>query len=678
MGEDSKKWIPIASGVQEGARSEKQVISTDLINVRTKNIDEHALGSTRIVYRLGGIWQDKFSFNDTTYDRFDMPEGAPMQIIGSPALPQEGLFVAIPENAEVKEVRIISKKEKDLENSYLVLPASKPVFEGEEEEYIPNKAVYESDDPYPGKNIELVGTQHLAGRKVAHIMVYLANYRPKSKNLSILESIEFEVVYETKPGMDAAPLRKLLRKSPIDSMILDTESMAKAERLKSEMGGFELRGTETKDALILKNPNIDAEYVIITTDDLKNSFNTLVDRTVKVVTTTEILREFPNTMEDVAIKNFLIYATDNWRGPPQWVILGGDVNKVPTHKNNWETTAPPGETDIASDHFYSDLRGDILPEIIVSRFPISDPGQMMKLCEKAVLYGRYDGGWRNNCLLTAFNRSDYIDCKENIAGNIGAHFNVIKKYDGQSSKADVIDVINRGIGIINYRGHGSDTSWQAGNGLANGDVPNLSSSDKIPMILSIACNNNRIDMTGECFGEMWIKYMKAITFLGASRPSYTSINHSFDKFLFDGILNHNLTKAGEIMNWGTAALYRSMNSPYIRDNIRMYLLLGDPTADFGGKIQGYYRIKAKHSGKCLDVTGSSQENGAEIIQWPCHSGNNQKFKLEPIEGESGYYRIMAKHSESVWTSQVPPRKMVQRLSSGRAMAETTRSLNWNS
>lgn len=57
---------------------------------------------------------------------------------------------------------------------------------------------------------------------------------------------------------------------------------------------------------------------------------------------------------------------------------------------------------------------------------------------------------------------------------------------------------------------------------------------------------------------------------------------------------------------------------------------------------GYFTITAKHSGKCLDVSGVSRDDGAGIIQWSGWGGDNQKFRLE--EAGDGSYRIVAKHS----------------------------------
>ncbi|MGW3353724.1 RICIN domain-containing protein [Nonomuraea rubra] len=56
----------------------------------------------------------------------------------------------------------------------------------------------------------------------------------------------------------------------------------------------------------------------------------------------------------------------------------------------------------------------------------------------------------------------------------------------------------------------------------------------------------------------------------------------------------------------------------------------------------HYRLIAQHSGKCLDVFGASQDDGAKVIQWDWWGGDNQKFRLEPTG--HGYYQVVAKHS----------------------------------
>jgi len=60
------------------------------------------------------------------------------------------------------------------------------------------------------------------------------------------------------------------------------------------------------------------------------------------------------------------------------------------------------------------------------------------------------------------------------------------------------------------------------------------------------------------------------------------------------------------------------------------------------KGDGYYTMTARHSGKCLDVSGVSKDNGANIYQWDCHGGPNQQWQLIP-QGQ-GYYMVTARHS----------------------------------
>ncbi|MEK6775017.1 MAG: RICIN domain-containing protein [Bdellovibrionota bacterium] len=54
---------------------------------------------------------------------------------------------------------------------------------------------------------------------------------------------------------------------------------------------------------------------------------------------------------------------------------------------------------------------------------------------------------------------------------------------------------------------------------------------------------------------------------------------------------------------------------------------------FTYKGGGYYQIKAEHSGRCLDVSGSGMSNGVPLIQYACSNTNNQLFKIEDFNGK---------------------------------------------
>lgn len=59
----------------------------------------------------------------------------------------------------------------------------------------------------------------------------------------------------------------------------------------------------------------------------------------------------------------------------------------------------------------------------------------------------------------------------------------------------------------------------------------------------------------------------------------------------------------------------------------------------------YYRLVARHSGRCLDINAFSQADGAQVIQYECHSGANQQWRLVDVGG--GQYNLVVRHSGKV-------------------------------
>ena len=55
---------------------------------------------------------------------------------------------------------------------------------------------------------------------------------------------------------------------------------------------------------------------------------------------------------------------------------------------------------------------------------------------------------------------------------------------------------------------------------------------------------------------------------------------------------------------------------------QMFELLEDSSPNVAGFTS---RIRALHSGKCLDVSGASNANGAHVVQFTCGNGAHQRF-----------------------------------------------------
>jgi uncharacterized repeat protein (TIGR03803 family) len=92
-----------------------------------------------------------------------------------------------------------------------------------------------------------------------------------------------------------------------------------------------------------------------------------------------------------------------------------------------------------------------------------------------------------------------------------------------------------------------------------------------------------------------------------------------------------LTQASDGAFYGTASAGGPTGGGAV---FRLRLALSPPGGDF--------EIVSRNSGKCLDIFGASTDAGAPAIQWTCHGGPNQQWRLEPAGG--GAFRIIARHS----------------------------------
>lgn len=89
-------------------------------------------------------------------------------------------------------------------------------------------------------------------------------------------------------------------------------------------------------------------------------------------------------------------------------------------------------------------------------------------------------------------------------------------YDPGATISQVSNAVNTGTSVINYTGHGWGDGWGT-TGFSSANVANLTNGNKLPFIISVACNNGDFDL-GTCFAESWLRKQNggAIMFLGAS------------------------------------------------------------------------------------------------------------------------------------------------------------------
>ncbi|MER6349410.1 RICIN domain-containing protein [Streptomyces sp. NPDC001595] len=66
------------------------------------------------------------------------------------------------------------------------------------------------------------------------------------------------------------------------------------------------------------------------------------------------------------------------------------------------------------------------------------------------------------------------------------------------------------------------------------------------------------------------------------------------------------------------------------------------TGTVTGTSATYNTLVARHSGRCVDVTSQSQWAGAQLKQYDCNGGGNQRYWFRSVGG--GHHQLVARHS----------------------------------
>jgi hypothetical protein len=594
---------PMRGEEKEGVPTEKSVEKVKALK---------GIQGLKIIYVPKGMWfreiTKKIGKKDTKMMTLEIPESGLILEPGKPMLPIEGLFVALPAEAESVNFKVEKSETIEYPGKIQIIPAPEPTkdeakkYDWQYPTYKPDNTIYQSDEEYPKDLFKLSSISYVGNVQVAHLLMYPLHYKAKSQKLIIYNKIELKAEYTLKAKAEkGGVVRGIAPKKGAKAAkaVKAVEPVGRAPRVQQEYKNQILNMEEFKDVAIIpddkkrrsakpKNPQKLADpankgrFVVITTEDLAPVLPPLAKlkeakgMSAQIVTTKQIYEEFqdPKEEQNVAIRDFILYAYDKWQEPPEFIIMVGEIQKMPTHMNP--------EFNCPSDWFYANLIGDISPDICVGRIAINDADKLKNYIEKIAMYEKEGGALINRVLLTTFEREDYISCSDDIANMLKTvkDVKIIKKYGGQSTKEEVIKEIEEGCGVINYRGHGSEYEWQASNGLGVADTPKLKNKDKIAVVFSIACLNNAVDVPDECFGESFVEApFGAVVFVGASRPSYTAPNHHFDRYIWRAIIEKKMRVVGKIFNFACSELFRNFPDAYTKENLAMYLLLGDPSLE---------------------------------------------------------------------------------------------------
>jgi gingipain R len=206
-----------------------------------------------------------------------------------------------------------------------------------------------------------------------------------------------------------------------------------------------------------------------------------------------------------------------------YVLLVGDYAQITS----------PSASGGASDPSYAKVAGsDDYPDIIVGRFSAESEGDVNIQVQKTVKYETScRGDWCKNALGIGSDQGpghgspaeyDYVHVNNMLTDLVNYGYTQFSAHDPGSSASKVSSIVNPGVGVIVYTGHGSTTSWGT-SGFSNSNVNSLMNGEMLPFIFSVACVNGKFNGY-TCFGEAWLRATNG----GAIGMYASSINQSWN------------------------------------------------------------------------------------------------------------------------------------------------------
>jgi hypothetical protein len=528
----------------------------------TLNVLESNGEQTVLEIRIEALLREKIVRDLNEYTRFGFGEWGYIQQVGKPQLPELSFIIAVPPR---KGSRIeIRDSSWDEIQGYRIYP-----FQGQKTDcgdcdlpFQIDRALYEKDEWFPDEICYLTDPSIWRDLRVLSVKIDPVLYNPATGALRVCDYLRLAVYHE---GLD---LHNSLQENEIHvtpdydalyrSLVVNYDFIEKGDARPFQVG---------------------YKYIVISHDsfaDAPDLSDFIEMKSLKGVPA-RIEKLSSIGSDPTSIKN---YITDTYSDGAEYILFIGDDEHIPVY-DTWH-----------GDHWYSCVDGaDDYADIGLGRLSVKSTDDLSHQLAKIIQYEFAPplNDWLHKSVLVAHREeapNKYQGCKEDIRTYDYAITNPVFDtcYGAEgATNQDVKDAINNGRGIVNYRGHGGYTSWSSWNinsqSFQNSDVYSLQNGNMTPVVYNIACYNGGIDTGSDCLCEAWMKADDgAVGTLGATRPSYTTANHDFDRQLYIATFDLGYFNIMHTINHGKNYMIDHHGS-YGLDNARMYLWLGDPELD---------------------------------------------------------------------------------------------------
>lgn len=465
------------------------------------------------------------------YSTISFDNTMPAGISGEPMLPYHSVSLLLPPGTAAKDIVLLTGGKVTLEGAFKIYPMqhSRPLSEGTSGIFVIDSRVYQSDAAYPATMHGHITTQYMNGYAVAMCSFTPVEYIPETGKISYYKNITVHID-ATASEQSLAAMQNLRTSSQIES------------RLRALVQNQEAIATyPTTDSR-----SDDYQMLIITSSQFAAGFEELVEfykpRGIKaqVAVTTDIYAQMTGVDNPEKIRNYIIQEYQQ-HGIEQ-VTMGGDVEHVP-YRGLYckvQSSTVYEDSDIPGDLYFAALDGtwndngnnkwgeigedDLLPEIGIGRFSVSNQTEFNALMNKTIQYqqspvlGELEkpllvGEWLYDNPQTW--GSDYLELLIGYHDDNGYTTNGIPEdqdiqtlyeSDGSWSATTLKNKMNQGSSFIHHVGHANSNYTMK---FYNSDITNSNfapldgTTHNYSLIFSHGCICGAFD-DSDCIGEKMI------------------------------------------------------------------------------------------------------------------------------------------------------------------------------
>uniref|UniRef100_A0A7C6EFT5 T9SS type A sorting domain-containing protein n=1 Tax=candidate division WOR-3 bacterium TaxID=2052148 RepID=A0A7C6EFT5_UNCW3 len=446
------------------------------------------------------------------YD-FIMYSGKPFTMEkGAPLLPVLCYYFAIPVDAEVKDVEIVSMEKEELNGIFLPYPcqAIQPFSIEKKSDFIPpDPMIYSSSTPYPKAVVENVPGGWLGGFRIAGLNIYPVQYIGAEKKLIFYKKLKINIHYT-----EGVYEKIILTKSQIELFTPVVKGFVANPEMVEEF----MPQTQTQ-----KGDEVD--YLIITSSSLKSNWTPLVNwktkkgLKTKVIGTDSIYAQYSGRDNQEKIRNCI---KDYWQNKGlKYVLLGGDDFIVPDRKTRLAIEESTITGSIPTDMYYADLQWswdgnnnnyfgemgdtvDLFFDLYVGRAPVDNATNINTFINKDTIFEKHpDTNYVKTLLLPS--EMLFSPYHGRVINNIiysyyPSNWRRSKLEDPPSNA--VRDSLNVGYQFCHVADHGSPTSMSV---FSMSQIPTLTNGIKYNVMNGINCDCGSFDGQ-DCIAESLVNY----------------------------------------------------------------------------------------------------------------------------------------------------------------------------